>query len=514
MSNPDRAAARLAHATTPAAGGRLLRLQRQCACGAKTPGLAPDCEDCRKKKLVGGQAKLVVGASDDRFEREADRVADQVLASQARAPRDAAPVQVQRVDAGGGESLAEAPDEVQRVIDAPGRGLDASTRDFFESRFGHDFSRVRVHDDAQASRSARAVAARAYTVGHDLVFAGGQYRPHSAAGRRLIAHELAHVLQQSGKLQRESIGTEIRDEEEDEGAANGGRSAALSALGSGVLQRAGDPFALDDELAGPWPEKDEAQRIRDEHKAEMDCRARTPDDPAECDPARALTWADFSATAPARSNFGAATWSGLRERKMNTADRNCAGKPLAAKGVQGWFDPSRSWVKAQSSGAASMATNGCTGFIGRCQAHFDKLAAQNQTGTYSTSTTADPACPAGAVAAAATATTRAQCATVLGPACTARAVAESARLLNHEDWHFKLSCAVAKKANAMLGPTTDFDAVLRGARAALATQQATYDGQTRHGCNAASQATWQTDIAAGLPQVTIVAQAAPQQRRR
>lgn len=497
MSRHDLGLANVARTPAAAAGGPVMRLQRQCACGAKTAGLASDCEDCSKKKLLGGQAKLEIGASDDRFEREADRVADQVLAGPARGPRNAAPVQVQRVNAGRGSSLGVAPAAVQQVIQAPGHSLDASTRGFFEARFGHDFSRVRVHDGAQASRSAAAVSARAYTVGHHVVFASGQYRPGSTAGRRLIAHELTHVLQQTGTLQRESISTDIPYDETEEG----------------VLQRAPDPFGLEDELAGPWPEKDEAERIRAEHKAEMECRAATPDDPAECSPARALTWADFTATAPAQSQFDAATWSGLRERTMNTADRNCAGKPLPAKGVQGWFDPSRSWVKAQFSGAASMATNGCTGFVGRCQAHFNTLAAKGQTGTFSTGG-ADPACPAGAVAAAASATNQAECATVLGPVCTARAVAESARLLNHEDWHFKLSCAVAAKANALLTPTTDFDAVLRGARTTLAAQQTAYDRQTGHGCNAASQTSWENDITAGLPQVTIVAQAAPQRRRR
>jgi hypothetical protein len=65
-----------------------------------------------------------------------------------------------------------------------------------EPRFGHDFSRVRVHADARAADSARAVNALAYTVGRDVVFGGGQYVPQSAAGLRLIAHELVHVVQQ------------------------------------------------------------------------------------------------------------------------------------------------------------------------------------------------------------------------------------------------------------------------------------------------------------------------------
>ena len=77
-----------------------------------------------------------------------------------------------------------------------GRPLDADTRAYFEPRYGHNFSRVRVHADQQASSSARAVDAAAYTVGSHIVFADGRYRPGTAAGRRLLAHELAHVAQQ------------------------------------------------------------------------------------------------------------------------------------------------------------------------------------------------------------------------------------------------------------------------------------------------------------------------------
>jgi len=67
-----------------------------------------------------------------------------------------------------------------------------------EQRFGHDFSRVRVHTDAAAEQSARAVSARAYTVGADIVFGRGHYAPGAMEGKKLLAHELTHVLQQAG----------------------------------------------------------------------------------------------------------------------------------------------------------------------------------------------------------------------------------------------------------------------------------------------------------------------------
>lgn len=86
---------------------------------------------------------------------------------------------------------------VQEVPRSPGRPLNIATRAFFEPRFGHDFSNVQVHTDAMANATARAFNARAYTVGDAIVFGSNQYKPHSPKGLRLLAHELAHVVQQS-----------------------------------------------------------------------------------------------------------------------------------------------------------------------------------------------------------------------------------------------------------------------------------------------------------------------------
>jgi Domain of unknown function (DUF4157) len=85
---------------------------------------------------------------------------------------------------------------VHEALAAPGHPLDLTTRALMERRFGHDFSRVRVHTDELAARSAEAVAAQAYTVGSDVVFGAGQYAPATRDGQHLLAHELAHVVQQ------------------------------------------------------------------------------------------------------------------------------------------------------------------------------------------------------------------------------------------------------------------------------------------------------------------------------
>ncbi|HEY6253926.1 MAG TPA: DUF4157 domain-containing protein [Candidatus Angelobacter sp.] len=97
---------------------------------------------------------------------------------------------------GGPAPREQAPPIVQQVLRSPGRPLDAQARSFFEPRFGHDFSKVRVHSDERAAASAHAINARAYTAGQDLVFAGGQYAPSTRDGEQLLAHELAHVVQQ------------------------------------------------------------------------------------------------------------------------------------------------------------------------------------------------------------------------------------------------------------------------------------------------------------------------------
>jgi hypothetical protein len=114
---------------------------------------------------------------------------------------------------------ASLPAVVHAVLKSPGRPLDRETRAFFEPRFGHDFSRVRVHSDAQAGESARAVNALAYTVGHDIVFDTGKFAPHSVHGKHLLAHELTHVVQQQNSSADLTVGRPTRIEEQSESEA-------------------------------------------------------------------------------------------------------------------------------------------------------------------------------------------------------------------------------------------------------------------------------------------------------
>jgi outer membrane protein OmpA-like peptidoglycan-associated protein len=224
-------------------------LQRKCACGGKV-GLTGQCAQCQSNDLLGDrppliQTKLRVNAPGDKYEQEADRVAEQVMLmpdpklQQQTESKNQTVLQkkpsvqrqtdeedeevlqtkpmvqrqteendeeevlqakplVQRRVCGGASGNTQAPPIVNQVLQSPGRPLDTATRSFMEPRFGHDFSQVRIHADAKAAESARAVNAQAYTVGHNVVFGHGQYSPGNSTGRSLLAHELVHVGQQNG----------------------------------------------------------------------------------------------------------------------------------------------------------------------------------------------------------------------------------------------------------------------------------------------------------------------------
>ena len=116
----------------------------------------------------------------------------------ATAPPASAPVVsgVLQRSATNSSPIKEVPTIVQEVLQSPGQPLEPGARALMESRFGHDFSKVRVHTDSRAAESARAVNALAYTVEQDMVFDAGQYEPSSTTGQALLAHELTHTLQQ------------------------------------------------------------------------------------------------------------------------------------------------------------------------------------------------------------------------------------------------------------------------------------------------------------------------------
>jgi len=190
-------------------------LQRKCACGG-APGADGECEECRKKPL---QRKTPLAGADSQHSG---------FNTQQR---------------------SDVPPIVYEVLRSPGQPLNPATRAFMEPRFGHDFSSVRVHASERAARSAHVVNALAYTVGRDVVFGTGQYVPASHAGARLLAHELAHVVQQDAS---DPIASDLElasDSSPQERQAEAAADAILASRSPGppvrsglIVQRRAAPF--------------------------------------------------------------------------------------------------------------------------------------------------------------------------------------------------------------------------------------------------------------------------------
>ena len=171
-------------------------LQRRCACGSGKSAAADDCDDCSRTKL------------------------SRRASGQAAAPVVAPPV-------------------VGEVLNEPGHPLDDSTRAYMEPRFGHDFSKVRIHADERAAESARSVGARAYTVGKNVVFNTNQFAPQTRSGLHLLAHELAHVVQQQGGAGAEPVASASPEQEHEAGdladAVTSSERSVAPALRSGPV---------------------------------------------------------------------------------------------------------------------------------------------------------------------------------------------------------------------------------------------------------------------------------------
>ncbi len=203
-------------------------LRRTCACGEQSSG--GGCSECENKKL-----------------------------SLARSIRSANP---------NSHHSNDVPPIVNEVLSSSGEPLDAATRAYFEPRFGHDFSRVRVHTDEKAAESARLVNARAYTVGDNVVVGSGQYLPSSSSGRRLLAHELTHVVQQSDSVSTLPLTISEpsdRNEKQADQVATDIAERGLSFAGVPVMPQAAlmRDFALEPPAVVPEQEELTAAQIRE-----------------------------------------------------------------------------------------------------------------------------------------------------------------------------------------------------------------------------------------------------------
>src|SRR5437867_4008561 len=179
---------------------QLLQRKTNCACGGGCPNCGNDSDDLKI------QTKLAISQPGDVYEQEADRVAEQVMRlpepmvqkqctncsdASAPSPNDEEKPRIQRLANGEGGSGEVATDFTRHL--GAGAPLDAASRTYFEPRFGHDFGNVRIHAN---NHLAPRLQARAFTIGSDIYFAPGEFRPNISSGQRIIAHELIHTIQQ------------------------------------------------------------------------------------------------------------------------------------------------------------------------------------------------------------------------------------------------------------------------------------------------------------------------------
>ncbi len=196
-------------------GATGLILQRKCVCGGLA-GLTSECSDCQTNKLLGKplSTNVRVTEPDDEYEREADRVAEEVMcmpdstvqrtetiseptwSADNEQQESERPIRQNDVDLHATFNDTARPDFLDRL--GVGQPLDPAARKFFEPRFGQSLQDVRLHTDDRAQQATKSVHARAFTVGRHIVFGAGEYAPNSIATTALLAHELTHSIQQTG----------------------------------------------------------------------------------------------------------------------------------------------------------------------------------------------------------------------------------------------------------------------------------------------------------------------------
>ena len=156
--------------------------------------------------LDDGGGEIATGGSADRFEQEAEQVADTVTRPSAAGYGGNFPVneEIRRKGRGEGSTVGRPAQQQIESLKGGGKPLSPSTRSLFEPRFGEDFSEVRVHTGDRADAAARSIGAAAFTQGKDIAFRSDRYRPGTQEGKRLLAHELTHVVQQAESSRRTS----------------------------------------------------------------------------------------------------------------------------------------------------------------------------------------------------------------------------------------------------------------------------------------------------------------------
>lgn len=192
------------------------------------------------------QAKRAIGASSDPLEQEADRFAEHALASTRQGAGNRPGAAISPLPATPRGATQAAPESVERTLASPGSPLPATQRRDMEQRLGADFGAVRVHTGASAEQSAHDINAKAYTAGTHVVFGAGQFAPGTGEGRRLLAHELTHVIQQTGGAQAGA-----HADRDIPAGSRVARSGQATAARTGVMiQRAIKPEDVASEMVG------------------------------------------------------------------------------------------------------------------------------------------------------------------------------------------------------------------------------------------------------------------------
>jgi len=543
----------------------------------------------------------------------------------------------------GQASRPRAPPSVDRALANPGRPLGGEIRSSMERRFGFDFGAIRIHTDSGGAGSAQDVRARAYTVGGDIVFGAGEYRPGSKDSEALLAHELVHTIQQGASKPLGAAATPAAGSApglsvsrmpqiQGAGAPGAAPSAASAAAGSTAaaptmrakltvgasndryeqeadriatqVMRMPDPAAQPATPCGaasgcgcrvglPWTARPAAGRLQrlsysplfDDSATEDAATATSAAGPAAAAPAAAAAEAPAAATQQAKPDETAAgtvqtlqrapmggmddgmgtgqpatagagstpsgSHGGTLDRRQSMSLLDCirvmgedhadecrhqvlgtprptpplcvpATDPTAADftgtppaknrfaGKTDWhfavaptdwgfsiirvfFDGATSWLKpAVTSSNRPRIIAGCQSAVAAGKSFHFTPSQQ----TCASSQQPDPSIQA---------TTAAECETKIGAEFDRVAAIELARVLTHEQYHFRIACVMAGKGSEALKvssprPGDEIQHIVETKTRGLSTK---YDTDTNHGCIAAKQAAWQTDIDAGLPTAKV-----------
>jgi Domain of unknown function (DUF4157) len=425
-------------------------IQRRCACGGH-------CPVCQERQPI--QTKLEVGDPDDRFEQEADRVANEVMGTW---PTQTAVPHVQRMSESGLEleeeeeaAIRTKPARDQPAHDShlnaghansitspqPGTPLPEHPRALMEQRLGADFSDVRTHTGAEATDLNRRLHSQAFTYGRDIWFGAGE----SPANLRLLAHELTHVVQQTGfvgsLIQRQTL-----------------TPAQLGSIGPLTTQSG---VVLPEEFISLWLI------------------------PNQCDPYRPLTLGDFAEDTSLPAGRAGRTRAGI----VSITVHGVPGFGAKLLNTSGLLPPHKH--------PTDRSKTPCGGLINNCTAAIN--AGSPAFSINNTSSCAAAPRPSGR------ATSVAECTSVVGTACDNAVKKDSDRVLAHEQLHFDIACVVVAKANlafwrAGLPARINIQAIGK----VRDTVNSQYDGDTGHGCITAQQQTWEDRVRKQfLPSVTF-----------